>query len=275
MVEDQRKKSQRALNAVAHSVARARRPWEGEEEGEPTAPLEVRNSRPWQSQCKTCAMDQKEDRLPGAAVVRRTIEDMWYEFWPLAAIERKVLGLIAHWPEEDRPSYSGLRRHLYQHVPWRQALAREAVERRAEARGISVEEAIENLATARDVVDTLFDSGASRLLKGAVKVESVGDFVALARLKRELDDSEAERFSGLWYRSRVGKMADAMRRVMPPDLWQEFIDAMREEDGSLPMGLEVYELPTQPVEGVFEDEEPGGDEPEEPETSEQEAETRP
>lgn len=240
-VEDQRKRSQKAINAIAREVAQARRPWEGADEPDDEPGLQLRNNRPWNPQCKTCALDAKEDRLPGASVVRRQIEDMWFEFWSIAAIEKRVAGLIAHWPEEDRPSYSGIRRHLYQHVPWRHAVARDAVEKRAEARGISVEEAIENLATARDVVDTLFDAGASRLLRGAVKVESVGDFVALAKLKRELEASEAERFSGLWYRSRVGKMADAMRRVMPPELWREFIEAMREEDGSLPMGLEVYE----------------------------------
>lgn len=247
-MEDQRKRSQRALNAIANSISQARKPWSSEDEPEEDVGLELRNNRPWNPQCKTCALDSKEDRLPGASVVRRQIEDMWFEFWSIAAIEKQIAGLIAHWSEEDRPSYSGIRRHLYQHVPWRHAMAREAIEKRAEARGISVEEAIENLATARDVVDTLFDSNASRLLRGAVKVESVNEFVALAKLKRELEESEAERFSGLWYRSRVGKMAEAMRKVMPPELWFEFIDAMREEDGSLPMGLEVYDLPIHAIE---------------------------
>ncbi|MCB1007238.1 MAG: hypothetical protein KDB35_23845 [Acidimicrobiales bacterium] len=173
-----------------------------------------------EARCRTCNHERRGE-----------IDGWLLEGEPPAAIARR-LGPSA-------PSPSSLSRHGRKHLPVdlvaRAALTRE----RAGSDGVNLDGAVEELVSARRLAHMLAAKGAEALLDGSIQPTSFLDVVRAVDLLVRVealageDDSPG---SAKWALLALTVTTEVVKRVAPPEVWDEISETVRNDPTVVAMG---------------------------------------
>lgn len=182
-------------------------------------------------QCYVCSLDADIRHLVDSMLV---IPKNFKETLELITPVVEARGV----PESKRPTYWSIRNHQKRHLDFDKRAVRQIVDRRARERGRSMIDGEKGILTAEAVLEVIAEKGFSLLANGEIS-PSVGETIqAVVNLDKLEKESEGAA-SGFVLMVQLNALIEAVKAVVPSDMWERIIEEMETIRSQEPAVLEA------------------------------------
>ncbi len=192
--------------------------------------LVPRNGFPLEPRCRVCRND----------ALRKKVNDMLAAGASYAMIVRALAADNAELDTCDRITIDSVRNHCARHFPVQNvanATYREILERRATANGVDFIEGVATALTPIAFFETVMVRSYDTLVDSDTRVDVHTGIVAAGRLQSLIDSRDYSR-DLLMMKVQVGKISEAVRSVVPQEMWSEIIEKLEEAEEALSPGTD-------------------------------------
>lgn len=184
--------------------------------------------------CRVCSCDDPRKALPNAAQVKKLVDDLIMYPKDLMSIYRTIEPLMESWPAKHKITYKSLRNHQKRHLAWDALALRMMVERWAREKGISIIDAAGRMLLTEEAwLEATVHKGWQQLVTGQISPtwgETQAAFNRIAQLRQQAEGQ----FDKVTILAQLNAIIEAVREVVPPELWPKIIEHIERRERGLP-----------------------------------------
>jgi len=138
-------------------------------------------------------------------------------------------------PQQDRISYSAIRQHQQQHLPFDRLAAREIIEKRARERGKKIIEGTDNLLTYAAVLEMVQQIGFGEIVAKA-QIPNIDQTLKASQLLHELETVSEEDSKVEDVIVKFNVVLEAVKKHVTPEIWSLIVQEIENARSSTPQG---------------------------------------